>query len=95
VSGTAHLDQAAPENDWCMEEDKLTSWTGDKCDSCGRLWGMPASSDEALLGAETCGFVSERGGVRCQLMRGHFREWHLAWNENGVPTLKVIAEARR
>ena len=35
----------APENDWCMEEDKLTSWTGDKCNSCGRLWGMPTSSD--------------------------------------------------
>ena len=45
MSDTSEMDQAAPENDWCMEEDKLTSWTGDKCDSCGRLWGMPTSSD--------------------------------------------------
>lgn len=42
-----------------------------------------------------CTYVSERGGIRCQLRRNHVDSMnpdnrdHRAWDENGVPTLKM------
>lgn len=38
--------------------------------------------------SNTCTFVSERHHIHCQLVSGHSGP-HLAWNEAGIPTLKM------
>jgi hypothetical protein len=49
----------------------------------------------ALNNPFQCAFVSERGGIRCQLPRHHVdstdleKQDHRAWNDKGVPTLKM------
>jgi hypothetical protein len=42
-----------------------------------------------------CKYVSERGGIQCQLSRHHVDSMnpenrdHRAWNDEGIPTLKM------
>ena len=38
-----------------------------------------------------CGYVSPRGGIRCELSAGHGGS-HRAWDERGIPTLVMNAK---